>query len=200
MWNSVILLSSWSNAEVESVPIHRGWDPLQVPSSWHMRVVDPTRTLGAMQAKVTSDLKIKLRPSLCPLAGVPGSPQNFAAEAKMEKIPDKISDWSTGVFNLFCNWRPFYIVKNEQHHTLWEDFTILTTVCHHLCITACHHGCKFNVFRVIITHHTCWSFLCHHIKEQILHEDMWWLAWWYSNASVIQIPYTSLINYLPLLI
>lgn len=51
-----------------------------MPSSWHRRVEDPTSTLGAKQLNVTTDLKMKLRPSLCPLAGVPGSPQNLAAE------------------------------------------------------------------------------------------------------------------------
>lgn len=72
------------------LPIHRGWDPSQVPSSWHMRVVDPTSTCGALQLNVTSDLKMKLRPSLCPLAGVPGSPQNLATEAEMWDIADVI--------------------------------------------------------------------------------------------------------------
>lgn len=60
-----------------------------------MRVVDPTSTLGAMQLNVTSDLKMKLRPSLCPLVSVPVSPQNLAAEAKMWNIADMLSDWPT---------------------------------------------------------------------------------------------------------
>lgn len=73
-----------------SIPIHRGWDPLQVPSSWQVRVADPTSTFGALQLNVTSDLKMKLRPSLCPLASVPGSPQNLAAQVRRRRRKKKV--------------------------------------------------------------------------------------------------------------
>ena len=62
--------------------MHRGGAPLQVPSSWQRRVVEPTSSRGGPQLYDTSDLKMKLRPSRRPLAGVPGSPQNLAAKGR----------------------------------------------------------------------------------------------------------------------
>lgn len=98
------------------VPIHRGCDPVQVPSSWHMRVDDPTSTKGTVQLKITSDLKMKLRPSLRPLAGIPGSPQNLAAEAEMRNNADEISRGPTNPTQMLCIFLQVFIQRCTTLH------------------------------------------------------------------------------------
>ena len=61
-----------------------GDEPLQVPSAWHILVLDPTNMKGELQLNETSDWYIKLLPSLFPWAGIPGSPQNLAENEKKD--------------------------------------------------------------------------------------------------------------------
>lgn len=62
------------------LPMQVGCRPLQVPSAWQVLLDDPTRRKGALHWKVTSDRYVKLLPLRWPSAGVPGSPQNTAAD------------------------------------------------------------------------------------------------------------------------
>lgn len=82
---------------VKYVPEQCGSEPLQWPSSWHMRVVLPTMVRWPMQLKRITEPTVRLSPEICAYGGMLGrSHRTTVAEGKPGEVMKQcIIFWQT---------------------------------------------------------------------------------------------------------